>query len=327
MSFDKQTNRDGYFEQMEAEVRGLIDPDTGKPRTELVEETNCPICGSPGEPVLKKWGFTYDRCQGCHSFFTNPRLKESAVIEVYKTGSKANAMWSESVHLSQVQSATNKEYFSDQIKVLRDFAKEGTILDVGCGTGDFLDQAVANGFGSYGLEISENAVAICRKKGHSIQEELLGSPSLNGKQYDILTMFGVMEHLFDPNRDIKYAWELIRPGGIFMGITPNVFSLAGLLLQEKARFFTPRNHPVLFSSKGVETLLAKNGFKVLKMDTVLSGYESILNFLQYRNPFGEIGMQIFPKKIEATLLNRPSFEKLLYDLDLGLRIRVVAQKV
>jgi len=325
--FDVDTKRNEFFAQMERELGEMMDPVTKAPRAELVEDVPCPCCGTPGAPLLKKWGFTYDKCPNCTAIFTNPRLKEEVVIQLYRQGSEANEMWAKNVHSSPVQMATNHKYFHEQARFLKTFCPTGGLVDVGCGNGDFLVEARKQGFECLGLELEEKAVAIARSKNLEIIDSLLDDARVNTRRFDALTMFGVLEHLFEPERDLRRIHGLLKDDGIFLGITPNSMSMVGMLLHEEARFYTPRNHPVIFSGYALRKLFERCGFEVVHLDTVLSGYESIVNTLQYREPFGPMKFEaFFPEKLVGLVSNREKFEELLFQFDLGLRLRIVARK-
>jgi len=325
-SFDKATHRNEFFLQMEEEMSELIDPATGKPHADLVEEVACPGCGTQGKFFLKKWGFTYERCSRCELIFVNPRLREETVIELYRRGSKSNQMWAKRVNASPTQIATYKKYFTEQLALLNKHVSSGRLLDVGCGNGDFLDLARAQGFDCLGLELGVEAVDIARQRDLEILEILLDDPALNGRTFEAITMFGVLEHLYCPKRDLARTLDLLAPGGILLGITPNAFSLVGRLLHNEARFYTPRNHPILFCVSSLRRLLEQAGFEVLSIDTVLSGYESIINYLQCREPFGPFSLKDIPPQLEEVVADRDKFESLLNSYDLGLRLRVVARR-
>lgn len=326
MSFDKQTNRNPFFEQMEKEILALIDPDTQSPYSEIVENIKCPSCGHAGKYFLTKWHFTYQKCPHCSLIFVNPRIKEDLVLDAYRTESIANAMWAESVNTSSRQKQFYKKYFKEQLDLVKTFRESGRLLDVGCGNGQFLSYAKENRFNVKGVELETNALKIAREQGLDVQSMLLTDHQLNQQQFDIITMFGVMEHLVDPRRDISFVQNMLDSDGIFMAITPNAQSLVGMLLHEKARFYTPRNHPLIFCMNSIQYLLENTGFEILHLDTVLTGYDSIVNFLQYREPFSDIDTSFLPQSIRQLVLNKSQCEQMILDWHLGLRLRVIARK-
>jgi SAM-dependent methyltransferase len=326
MSFDAKTNRNPFFEQMEKEVMDLIDPETQAPFKHLVKKVSCPVCSHPGNFFLKKWGFTYEKCIHCGLIFVNPRLTEEATIEAYRKGSKANALWASSVNTSTHQIEFYESYFTDQLKLLRQYRQAGTLLDIGCGNGQFLSYARDAGFKVMGAELEENALNLALEKGLDVAPLMLTDRELNSRQFDVITMFGVLEHLMEPRRDINIVNDMLSPGGIFMGITPNAQSLVGMLLHEKARFYTPRNHPHVFSFDSIRYLFQQTGFNVIHLDTVLTGYDSIVNSLQYIEPFSDLKTDFLPPKLKQRVVDKSGFEKLILDWDLGLRLRIIAEK-
>ena len=326
MSFDKKTNRNAFFDEIEKEMSELIDPATNKPYEYLVEDVDCPVCGEKGKFFLKKWKFIYNRCTNCSLIFVSPRLTEKSTLELYKKGSKANALWASSVNNSDFQKKFNEIYFKKHLALLQKYKKSGDLLDIGCGNGHFLYYARQQGYNIKGAELEENAIEIAKNMGLDVEPLLLTDEKLNSQHFDIITMFGVLEHLFEPARDIAIIHSMLNKEGIFMGITPNAQSLTGMLLHEKARFYTPRNHPMIFSFESLKYLLKKNGFTILHMDTVLTGYDSIVNSLQYRPPFADLEIEFLPPGLKKLIENKDAFEKIITDWDLGLRLRFIAEK-
>ena len=326
MSFDKKTNRNVFFDQIEKEVLELIDPNTNEPYEYLVEHVNCPACGSKGNFFLTKWGFKYNKCINCDLLFVSPRLTEASTIDLYKKDSKANALWASLVNSSEHQQQFNQTYFKEHLNLLKKHKSHGNLLDIGCGNGHFLSIAQTAGFNVKGVELEENAIEIAKNKGFDVEPLLLIDDQLNSQRFDVITMFGVLEHLFEPARDISIVHSMLNDEGVFMGITPNAQSLVGLLLHEKARFFTPRNHPMIFSPKSIKNLFEGNGFELIHMDTVLTGYDSIVNSLQYKDPFADLEINFLPAKLHKLIKNKDCFEKMIIEWNLGLRLRIIAKK-
>jgi len=326
VSFDKKTNRNPFFHQMEKEVLDLIDPKTDAPFAHLTETIDCPVCGGKGAFFLTKWKFTYNQCHRCRLIYVSPRLTETSTLKLYQKDSKANVMWATSVNSSPHQQTFYKNYFDDHLSILKKQKSKGNLLDIGCGNGHFLQAAKQDGYRVKGIELEENALSIARKKGLNVSPMLLTDPALNSQSFDIITMFGVLEHLFEPTRDIKLIHSMLNKDGIFMGITPNAQSLVGMLLKHEARFYTPRNHPMIFSFKSLTYLFENAGFEIVHLDTVLTGYDSIVNSLQNKDPFSDLTFDFLPPKLKKRIKNKDAFEKTILNNDLGLRLRIIAQK-
>ncbi|HEX8563986.1 MAG TPA: class I SAM-dependent methyltransferase [Flavobacterium sp.] len=95
---------------------------------------------------------------------------------------------------------------------------KGHLLDIGAGTGDFLVVASANGWSVTGTEPSSKARAIAEAKGVRFIED---AALLADHSFDIITMWHVLEHVPDFNRQFAELKRLIKPDGRIVVAVPN----------------------------------------------------------------------------------------------------------
>lgn len=90
-----------------------------------------------------------------------------------------------------------------------------SVLDVGCGSGIFLDLARRANLRTIGLELNAGAGKEAMAKGHQIISKLLEAVAVNelGGPVDLVTLFHVVEHVEKPSELLTQARKLIRPGG------------------------------------------------------------------------------------------------------------------
>lgn len=148
-------------------------------------------------------------------------------------------------------------------EVLGAFERErrtGRLLDVGCGSGDFLAEAAALGWAVHGTEYGDNFVAACRARGIAMHQGALRADAFGGSRFDVITSLEVIEHLTHPHELIAQMVELLRPGGLLYLTTPNYNSISRLLAgsgwdvvnyPEHVSYFTPRTMHRLLTGHGL----------------------------------------------------------------------------
>lgn len=99
------------------------------------------------------------------------------------------------------------------IKLIQRYKKEGKLLDVGCGTGEFLEVARGVGFAASGIEPSETACRIAGKENDVVRGELKGI-SLKENTFDVVTLWSVLEHVPDPLSSLGKIHSCLKADGI-----------------------------------------------------------------------------------------------------------------
>jgi SAM-dependent methyltransferase len=97
----------------------------------------------------------------------------------------------------------------------------GAILDVGCGTGYFIESASPR-YEAWGVDPSPKAVALCRERGleHVVQGSAYDLGAVNGRRFNGVLFLDVLEHLDDDARALKEAVRVLRPGGVVIATVP-----------------------------------------------------------------------------------------------------------
>jgi SAM-dependent methyltransferase len=162
-----------------------------------------------------------------------------------------------------------------------------TLLEIGCGTGQFLQLAQQRGFEVSGVELNADHVAEARSRTN-------GSPIVCGdfmtepfdRRFDVIAMLDLIEHLPDPLRALRRSCELLKPGGHVVvytpnhgGITPRVADLAyrvtrGSVAGPVKEIFDCL-HVVFFDVRSLQSALERSGFGVTRL--VLSPYDPSRN--------------------------------------------------
>jgi 2-polyprenyl-3-methyl-5-hydroxy-6-metoxy-1,4-benzoquinol methylase len=145
-------------------------------------------------------------------------------------------------------------------------AEGRTLLDVGAYCGYFLDVAREGGFRPEGLELSRWASGHARSLGFSVHGVPLKELASRGGQYDVVTLWDVVEHFADPREELAAAFRLVRPGGRVYLSTIDVGSLVARLLGGQWPWLMDM-HLFYFDRRTLAMLLEEVGFRVTDVRT------------------------------------------------------------
>lgn len=139
---------------------------------------------------------------------------------------------------------------------------KGRILDIGAGTGDFLSVAKENGWHTIGVEPSEKAKAIAKKKGVSFVGE---TSELENQSFDVISMWHVLEHVPNLENQIKELKRLLKPNGTLIIAVPNFKSFDA---KHYGKFWAAYDVPIHFwhfSKTAIKMLFEKEAMSLEKV--------------------------------------------------------------
>ncbi len=105
---------------------------------------------------------------------------------------------------------------------LKNIAPGSKILEVGCGTGSFMERLQKLGFTVTGLELNIEAARACHRKGLMVYNEMLDVHlQTNSGKYDAVCAFQVLEHVYHAGTFIRECLQALKPGGTLIVAVPN----------------------------------------------------------------------------------------------------------
>jgi len=154
-------------------------------------------------------------------------------------------------------------------------SRVGSLLDVGAGTGEFLKVAKEKAWEVQGMEPNKNARNLAFEKG----VELKGSLNdFKGNQFDVVTLWHVLEHIPNLEETISQLSNLVKPNGTLLIAVPNFKSYDAKHYKEFWAAFDVPRHLWHFSKRSLEQLFSKD-FKLEKTEPMIfdSFYVSLLS--------------------------------------------------
>jgi 2-polyprenyl-3-methyl-5-hydroxy-6-metoxy-1,4-benzoquinol methylase len=136
-----------------------------------------------------------------------------------------------------------------------------SLLDVGCGNGDFLYLAAEVGWNVKGVDPDPKALAVARSQGRDVVKGGIEQFSDSSNLFDVITMSHVIEHVHDPVDLVSSAYRLLKPGGLLYIDTPNIESKGAIKYRKNWRGLETPRHFIIFSKDGLFELISKIGFE------------------------------------------------------------------
>ena len=204
--------------------------------------------------------YTLVRCRRCDLIYQNPRPTPAEIGEHYP------ATYDRFV-TDEPQSVTQRlsrhhELSRRRQQVERRAPAPGRLLDVGCATGLFLKTMRDGGWQVAGVELNEYAAAHARNLFDlEVVTGTLEAFSYPPASFDVITMWDVLEHVFDPKQTLAQAAELLKAGGLLVLSTPNPTCFEARLFGSCWIGWERPRHLHLFSPEVLRRYLERAGFE------------------------------------------------------------------
>ena len=284
--------------------------------TVTVEPVPCPGCGADDFRIIaqgpdfdhhcSEQDFTLVRCQKCDLCYLNPRPTTEMLPVIYEVedyicydfdtkGNAAVQKYRERAETKRIRKAL--VHLDRPVADIR-------ACDIGPGDGTTLAAFRTLGAKAenlYGVDIDRSIITKLESKG--LRGILSRAEDLDGsvRDFDVVLMLQVIEHVADPRRVMEKSRDLLRPGGILWMETPNIAGWDRPLFARRTwgGYHFPR-HWTLFSPKTMRRMLEEIGFEVVgiwsmsatfvwiwSINHVLQdwGWKRAAKFFSFNNPF------------------------------------------
>lgn len=152
-----------------------------------------------------------------------------------------------------------------KLKLINSVSNEAkNLLDIGCGTGDFLKIAKDNNWNVSGIEPNKKARAIANQKTNNSVFEVEQLQNLNEHSFDVITLWHVLEHLPNLEAQISIFKKLLKPNGTLIVAVPNYKSYDAKHYKSFWAAFDVPRHLWHFSQASISKLVEREHLKVVK---------------------------------------------------------------
>lgn len=159
-----------------------------------------------------------------------------------------------------------------------------SLLEVGCGNGFALEEALGRGFAAVrGVEPSTAAVAGAAPEiGPGIVNDVMRPGLLGGAQFDAVCLFQVFDHVADPGGLLDQCWEVLKPGGHILILNHNVDALSARVLRSHSPI-VDIEHTYLYSPSTLVRICVAHRFAVRHHGPVWN--RTRVGYLAHLSPF------------------------------------------
>jgi len=256
--------------------------------------SKCPICGSQNQThqldakdqLVSGETFSIQHCDNCNFQFTSPRPIQNNIINYYKSdryishSNKSNSL------INIIYKLVRKFTLYKKLKMINRFSTQGSLLDYGCGTGHLIDYVQSKGWAVAGIEPDPAARKLVSKK--ILQENIFESlDQVGNKQFNVITLFHVLEHVHDLNKTLSKLVEITSDQGVIFVAVPNHMSYDAIKYKSDWAAYDLPRHLYHFDSHSISLLANKVGLNVVAQLPMHfdSYYVSLLSEKNRKNRF------------------------------------------
>lgn len=228
----------------------------------LFRTNACPACGEQlgaSEQFCNPLGVRYSTCPDDGTVYADPVPRDEVLEQLQNHPAQAWPFLRGGAPGEAKVTARDDE-LAELLRMLPD----GTgrrLLDVGCGTGDFLLSARRR-FEAEGVELHRAAAEVARLQGLRVTDGR--AEALEGNQrFDVITMISVIEHCAEPIKLFQAVKRLLAPGGHVYVVTPNIASASFRYLGRLHSHLSSLSNVSLFGEPGLRALARRAGFELI----------------------------------------------------------------
>ena len=238
----------------------------------MIHYTNCPVCKgtsiaeklSAKDHTVSQKEFSIWHCTDCTVRFTQDVPGQEQIGDYYASADYISHSDTQKGVINRLYHLVRKRTLRSKRKLViaETGKKTGDILDIGCGTGAFLNSMKEGGWEITGLE-PDTAARGKAVQLYGIQPQEPGKLfELKQDTYDAITMWHVLEHVHQLHEYIKQMTDLLKPDGKLFIAVPNYASKDAEIYKEHWAAYDVPRHLYHFSPQSMEKLLAMYDLKL-----------------------------------------------------------------
>jgi len=234
----------------------------------------CPVCDAAAirnvlqvkDFTVSGEQFTISECQACSLRFTQDAPGAAAMLSYYKSEDYISHTDTAKGLINRLYHFVRKRTIVQKRKLIEKSSgiKTGNILDVGSGTGAFLNEMRRNGWYTTGLEPDADARTIAKSLYGLDLADASRLYQLPADHFDAITLWHVLEHVHELEEYIQQLRKLLNKKGRLFIAVPNYTAFDAAIYKECWAAYDVPRHLYHFSPRSMTVLMERHGLKVLR---------------------------------------------------------------
>lgn len=262
------------------------------------------VRGTGDAKISNVWNL--ERCRACSLIFLNPRPPEIASSAFYDQAEYlpfSSAAIQKSL-LSRVYAIARRYNLKWKRKAVSKIHRRGFLLDVGCGTGEFLHEMKQARWEVKGIERDPSAAEFAREH---LQLDVIsgGVEALEQirEKFDVITLWHVLEHLYHPKEALQRLKSLLGEQGVLIIAAPNIGGVDAKIYGRHWVALDAPRHVQHFTSRTLQDMAARSGLRVLRSQQLpLDAFFNALMSERRQAAVADSSVLLWPLRMVRSLL-------------------------
>ena len=231
----------------------------------------CPWCGTPTENkyielkdhFLSKEVFSILECPQCGLLFTYPRPAPDVIGKYYQSEDYYSHQENNKGFIPRLYEFVKSFNIKHKANLAISGVPQGSLLDIGCGVGDFLVHIKQQGWEVQGIEPSADAKQIAQSRLVFLPKDPSEYAQFEDASFDVITLWHVLEHIDDLHFQTSEICRLLKPGGRLIIALPNFQSFDCQYYKDKWAAWDVPRHLNHFSQQTIQSIITSTGFQII----------------------------------------------------------------
>jgi 2-polyprenyl-3-methyl-5-hydroxy-6-metoxy-1,4-benzoquinol methylase len=245
----------------------FIDKSTGRVKPDFLDKRRCCVCLSDSNRAMfENDGLKFVSCTNCGFVYIDPYIIAKEKGKYYKDSKALNNFFKNIV--IKTRDRRIDLIWRSRINMLKEYVPQGNVLDVGCGSGEFLECMKREGkYKITGIEPNAFAADFANNRlGGQVLNVVLEEAKLLNGHFHLVTFWEALSHLNNPDIALNLVYESLKTGGYLFISSPN---FSGFEYKILGRYHNDVNFkiPNYFDIDTLSKLLVRVGFEVVEVST------------------------------------------------------------